>query len=148
MSLWVAAGFCALVAATSPVLPRVFSADGAVISRVIVGSLFLAAMQIPGAVAFALDGVLIGGHDTKYLGRAAVFNLIPWVPFLVAVVVHPGLGIVGLWSAQLALMTTRALINLRRFRSRRWIVLTDAAPAAIAVGPVTGPAPGAATQPV
>ena len=123
MSLWVAAGFAALLAATSPVLARVFSADGAVISRVIAGSLLLAVMQIPGAVAFALDGVLIGGHDTKYLGRAAVLNLIPWVPFLAAVVVYPQLGIVGLWSAQLALMTTRAIINLRRFRSQRWIVL-------------------------
>jgi putative MATE family efflux protein len=121
MSLWVAGAFCALVAATSPFLPHAFSADGAVVSRVMVGSLFLAVMQIPGAVAFALDGVLIGGHDTRYLGRAAVLNLIPWVPFLVAVLVHPRLGIVGLWSAQLALMTTRAVINLRRFRSRRWI---------------------------
>lgn len=123
MSLWVAAGFCVVVAATSPVLARIFSADGAVISRVMAGSLFLAAMQIPGAIAFSLDGVLIGGHDTRYLGRAALFNLVPWLPFLVAVVVHPALGIVGLWAAQLAWMTTRALINLRRFRSRRWIVL-------------------------
>ena len=134
MSLWVAAGFCGLVAATSPLLPHAFSADGAVISRVTIGALFLAVMQIPGAVAFALDGVLIGGHDTRYLGRAAVLNLIPWVPFLVAVVVHPQLGIVGLWSAQLALMTTRAVINLRRFRSERWITL-EAVPAERAITP-------------
>ena len=136
MSLWVAAGFCVALAAASPVLPHAFSADGAVISRVIVGSLFLAVMQIPGAVAFALDGVLIGGHDTRYLGRAAVLNLIPWLPFIVAVLVHPRLGIVGLWSGQLALMTTRALINLRRFRSQRWIMLDVhvAAPTATPIG--------------
>ena len=123
MSLWVAGGFSVVLAAASPVLPHAFSADGAVISRVIAGSLFLAVMQIPGAIAFALDGVLIGGHDTRYLGRAAVLNLIPWLPFVVAVLLYPRLGIAGLWAAQLALMTTRAVINLRRFRSQRWIVL-------------------------
>ncbi|MCU1396429.1 MAG: putative MatE family transporter [Ilumatobacteraceae bacterium] len=121
LSLWVAGGLFVVLAATSGVLPRVFSADGAVISRVTAGALFLAVMQIPGAVAFSLDGVLIGGHDTRYLGRAAVLNLIPWLPFIAAVLLFPQLGIGGLWAGQLALMTTRAAINLRRFRSRRWI---------------------------
>ncbi len=121
LSLWAAAGMCAVLAALSPLLARLFSSDGAVISRVIAGSLLLAAMQIPGAVAFALDGVLIGGHDTRYLGRAAMFNLIPWLPCLVVVIVNPSLGIGGLWAGQLVLMITRAVVNLRRFRSRRWM---------------------------
>jgi putative MATE family efflux protein len=125
LSLWVAAGFCAVVVATSPVLPNVFSADEAVISRVFVGLFFLAIMQFPGAIAFALDGVLIGGHDTKYLGRAAVFNLIPFVPVLVAVIVHPAFGIAGLWAAELVWMMTRAYINHRRFSSRRWMAAED-----------------------
>ncbi|MCU1368728.1 MAG: family efflux transporter [Ilumatobacteraceae bacterium] len=122
LSLWVALVFGAVLAATSGLLPRLFSDDGAVISRVTGGALFLAVMQLPGAVAFSLDGVLIGGHDTKYLGRAAVLNLIPWLPFPVAVLIFPQLGIAGLWAGLLVLMTTRAIINLRRFRSRRWIV--------------------------
>ncbi len=121
MSLWVAAGFCVLIAAGSPLIPRAFTTDGAVISRVTAGLLFLAVMQIPGAVAFALDGALIGGQDIRFLGRAAVFNLLSYAPFLVATVVHPGLGIAGLWGGQLAWMLTRAVVNEHRFRSRRWM---------------------------
>ena len=101
---------------------QLFSDDDAVVSRVLVGGLLLAVLQIPGAVAFALDGVLIGGHDTRYLGRAAVFNLIPFVPALAAVIAFPSLGIAGLWAAVLIWMTTRATINYRRFVSRRWMV--------------------------
>ena len=134
LSLWVAAGMCTGLIALSPLLPRLFSSDGAVISRVIAGSLFLSAMQIPGAVAFALDGVLIGGHDSKYLGRAAVFNLIPWLPCLIAVIVHPALGIGGLWAGQLVLMITRAGINLRRFRSERWIQQSEEMRVATTIG--------------
>jgi Na+-driven multidrug efflux pump len=125
MSLWIAAGFGIVVAATSPLLPRLFSNDGSVISRVTVGLIFLAVMQLPGAVAFSLDGVLIGGHDTRFLGRAAVCNLIPFAPMLVAVVIHPALGIAGLWAAQLVLMTSRALVNHRRFSSRRWMTTRE-----------------------
>ena len=125
MSLWIAAGFGIVVAATSPLLPRLFSTDGSVISRVTVGLIFLAVMQLPGAVAFSLDGVLIGGHDTRFLGRAAVCNLIPFAPMLVAVVIHPALGIAGLWAAQLVLMTSRALVNHRRFSSRRWMTTRE-----------------------
>ncbi|MCU1397655.1 MAG: family efflux transporter [Acidimicrobiales bacterium] len=121
LSLWVAVVFAAVLAATSGVLPRLFSDDGAVISRVTAGALFLAVMQLPGAMAFSLDGVLIGGHDTKYLGRVAVLNLIPWLPFPIAVLIFPQLGIGGLWAGLVVLMTTRAIINVRRFRSRRWI---------------------------
>jgi Na+-driven multidrug efflux pump len=86
-----------------------------------IGLLVLAVMQLPGAVAFALDGVLIGGHDTRFLGRASVLNLIPFVPALTAVVIWPSLGIAGLWGAQLIWMIARAHLNHRRFTSREWM---------------------------
>ncbi|HEY4334096.1 MAG TPA: MATE family efflux transporter, partial [Ilumatobacteraceae bacterium] len=130
LSLWVSGGLCALLAAVSPVLPHVFTSDGAVVSRVTAGLLFLAVMQVPGAVAFALDGALIGGRDTRFLGRAAVFNLVSFIPFLVATIVHPGFGIAGLWGGQLVWMVMRAVVNARRFEGRRWM------PAAAAVAAV------------
>ena len=123
MSLWVATAFCAVLAVSSPFVGALFSDDDAVVSRVLIGALILAVLQIPGAIAFALDGVLIGGHDTKYLGRAAVFNLVPFVPALAVVIAFPSLGIAGLWAAVFIWMTTRATVNYRRFVSQRWIVL-------------------------
>ena len=121
LSLWVGAAFCLLLLATYPVLPDVFTNDPEVASRVAVGILFLAVMQFPGAIAFALDGVLIGGHDAKFLSRAAVLNLLSAAPLLIATALHPSLGIAGLWGAELALMVSRAGVNSRRFGSRRWM---------------------------
>ena len=40
-------------------------------------------MQLPGAIAFALDGALIGAHDERFLGRVAVINLIAYLPLAV-----------------------------------------------------------------
>lgn len=121
LSIWVGAAFCVIVGGLSPFVPHIFTNDEAVISRVSSGLVFLAVMQIPGAIAFALDGALIGGQDGKFLGRAALFNLVSYVPFLVATMVHPALGIGGLWGGQLAWMIMRAVVNERRFRSRRWM---------------------------
>ena len=121
LSLWVGATLGAVVAALSPLLARLFTSDGAVISRVGAGLIFLAVMQIPGSVAFALDGALIGGRDQRFLGRVAVINLVAYVPFLVATLLHPQLGIGGLWGGQLAWMIMRAIVNYRRFHSQQWM---------------------------
>ena len=43
----------AVLAALSPILPSLFSDDGAVTSRATVALLFLAVLLLPGAVAFA-----------------------------------------------------------------------------------------------
>src|SRR5690606_38133290 len=47
----------------APVLPRVFSADGGVRSGATLALVVLAVMQLPGAVTFVLDGVLMGAND-------------------------------------------------------------------------------------
>ena len=56
-------------------MPHLFTDDPAVQQRMTAGLLVLAVMQLPGAMAFALDGALIGAHDERFLGRAAIFNL-------------------------------------------------------------------------
>jgi MATE family, multidrug efflux pump len=121
LSLWVGFIFAVVVAATSRVVPMIFTADDAVVRRVATGLLFLAVIQFPGAIAFALDGVLIGGHDTRFLSRAALFNLVPMAPFLIATSINPSLGIAGLWAGELVYMTSRAAMNQWRFSSRRWM---------------------------
>ena len=130
LSLWLGAAFCLLLLAGYPVLPDVFTNDPAVASRIATGILFLAVLQFPGAIAFALDGVLIGANDAKFLSRAAVFNLLAAAPLLIATAIYPTLGIAGLWGAELALMISRAVVNSRRFNSRRW--MSNDRPAAVA----------------
>jgi putative MATE family efflux protein len=118
LSLWVAVLLGAVLAATSPLLPQLFSDDGAVRSRLTAGLLILAVMQLPAAVAFALDGALIGAHDERFLGRQAVVNLAVFVPLAAVTFTRPSLGLAGLWGAQMAWMVMRAWVNHRRWRAR------------------------------
>jgi len=115
LSLWAALGIGALLDVATPWLARLFSTDPAVQSRLTGALLVLAVMQIPGAVAFALDGALIGAHDMAWLGRQAVRNLVAFAPLAIATVVWPRLGLAGLWGAQMCWMITRATVNWRRW---------------------------------
>lgn len=120
LSLWCGGGLAVVLAATSPLIPHLFTGDPAVRSRLTAGLVILAVMQLPGAVAFALDGALIGAHDERFLGRVAVLNLVGYLPIAALTLALPVLGIVGLWTAQLTWMTMRAAVNGLRWRSRRW----------------------------
>lgn len=104
----------ALVAATSPLLPRVFSDDAAVIERATVALLFLALLLVPGAAAFAYDGILIGAADYRFLGLAALGYLVAVAPIAVAVLATPSLGIAGIWLGLSIWMLLRAIVNRRR----------------------------------
>ena len=71
LSLIAATAIAVVVAATSTLLPQAFSDDPAVVSRATSALLLLAVVLLPGAVAFADDGVLIGLGDYRFLGLAA-----------------------------------------------------------------------------
>jgi putative MATE family efflux protein len=121
LSLWAAALIAVPLAALSPLIPHAFSGDGGVASRATAGLVILAIMQFPGAVAFALDGALIGANDERFLARAAVANLLAFLPLAIATAFAPQLGMLGLWGAQLMWMTTRASVNTTRWRRQRWM---------------------------
>ena len=95
-------------------LPRLFTSDRLVTDRATGGLWWLAAMLIPGAIAFAYDGVLIGAGDYRFLGRAALGYLIAVIPIAIATLLTPQLGIAGIWGGLLAWMIIRAVVNHRR----------------------------------
>ena len=117
LSLWAAVLVAVALLALTPVIPHVFSTDPAVQSRIVASLLVLAVMQFPGAIAFSLDGALIGAHDMAWLGRQAVRNLVAFAPLAIATVIWPRLGLAGLWGAQLCWMTMRAGVNRWRWRT-------------------------------
>ncbi|WP_420431017.1 MATE family efflux transporter [Candidatus Poriferisocius sp.] len=107
--------------AARPWLPLVFSSDEAVLSLVGFLMLHLAFLQPVNGVVFALDGVLIGAGDMRFLavamaGAAAVF--IPLAMWVMAA----DAGIGWLWGAMWALMVARLIALLWRFASSRWLV--------------------------
>ncbi len=117
LSLLLAAILAALLAAGSPLVARAFSTDPAVISRATSGLIILAVVLLPGAIAFADDGILIGAADYRFIGRAAFAYLLAVAPIGAAVLALPSLGIFGVWSGLLVWMCLRALVNDRRVRS-------------------------------
>lgn len=125
LSLLAAGVLATGLAASAPLLPWLFTSDPAVASRTTAGLVVLAVVLAPGAVAFALDGVLIGAGDYRFLARAAVLYLGAFAPVALLTLAVPSLGIVGVWLAILAWMTARAAANQHRFASGRWV---DVAP--------------------
>ena len=110
-----------VLAAASSVLPQLFSEDPAVIERARTAMLIAAVVQVPAAIAFVLDGVLIGASDFRFLQWSTVIGLVVFCPFAVVVHLHKSLGIAGLWVGLLAWMTGRAVANWFRYRHDRWL---------------------------
>jgi len=117
LSVIAAAVIALLMAATSTLLPHAFSDDPAVVSRATSALLFLAVLLLPGAIAFADDGVLIGLGDYRFLGRAAFCYLLAVAPIAAVVLATPSLGIAGIWGGLVVWMTLRAVVNTRRVRT-------------------------------
>lgn len=109
------------VVATSWLVPRLFSSDGAVNSRAEVGLVFVGVVQIPAAVAFVLDGVLMGASDFRFLQWAMLGAGLAFAPAGAAVLRWHRLGIAGVWCGLLVWMTARAAANAARARGQRWL---------------------------
>jgi putative MATE family efflux protein len=114
-------GFGLLVLATRPLLPHLFSNDRAVVALAGFVLVWVAVLQPVNAVAFVLDGVLIGAGDLRYLawamaGAAAVFGAAATAVYAL------DLGIGWLWAAMGAFMVARCVGLWLRFRSESWLV--------------------------
>ncbi|MEQ8840046.1 MAG: MATE family efflux transporter [Acidimicrobiales bacterium] len=114
-------GLGAVVLATSPILPHVFSDDDVVVGLATFLLIHVAISQPIAGVVFALDGVLIGAGDLRYLAwamGAAALVLISGA----LLVLRLDAGIGWLWLALHAWIITRAVTLLARFRGDAWMV--------------------------
>jgi putative MATE family efflux protein len=124
LSLAVGVVLGAATAALAPVLGRVFTADKAVLV-VVPGAVLVVAAALPlWAVVFALDGVLIGAGDGRYLALAGIANLVVAVPLLVLVAsaqLPVGPAVVAVQAVfGVAYMLARGTTLLLRLRTGRW----------------------------
>lgn len=111
-----------VVLALRPVLPDVFSTDPAVVALAGFLLVHVAVLQPVNAVAFVLDGLLIGAGDMAFLARSMVGAALVAVT-AAGLVLALGLGIGWLWGAIALLMVSRAGILSVRWRSGRWAVV-------------------------
>lgn len=114
--------FGAVLLALYDVVPRAFTSDPAVIERAQAIWVMFALMQPANGAVFALDGILIGAGDTRFLmwGMIAA-SLGAFVP-IALLSLWLDLGIVGVWAGLIALILVRLVTCGWRFRGRRWAV--------------------------
>jgi putative MATE family efflux protein len=116
-------GFGLVLLAASGVIPRAFTSDPDVLDRAHALWPLFALMQPAGAVVFALDGILIGAGDTRYLALSMAFaSFVCFLP-LVLLASAQGWGVTGVWAALNVLMLARLGTMGTRFLGRRWVVV-------------------------
>ena len=104
------------------VVPRAFTSDAATLHEAAALWPFFALMQPLGGAVFALDGILIGAGDTRFLMWSMLTASTLFVSLAVAGY-DAGWGIVGVWIALDVLIVARLALLGWRFRGRRWAVV-------------------------
>jgi putative MATE family efflux protein len=105
--------------AVADVLPHAFTGDDRVVERAHeIWWLFAAMMPLNGVV-FALDGILIGAGDTRFLMWGMLSAAAVYVP-VALLALDQGWGITGVWWGLAGLIVVRALTCGARFAGSRW----------------------------
>jgi MATE family, multidrug efflux pump len=100
------------------VVPRAFTSDPAVIDRAHAMWPLFCLLWPVAAVVFALDGILIGAGDARYLAVAMLVAFAAFAPL----VVMAG-SIAAVWAALNVLMLVRLATLGGRFARRRWALV-------------------------
>lgn len=122
LSTLVGLAFAAVLAPLSHVLPRAFTGDPAVLAQAAMLWPLFAVMQPLGGAVFALDGILIGASDTRYLMWSMLAASALFVA-IAALALADGWGIVGVWAGLDVLLGARLALLGGRFARRRWAVV-------------------------
>ncbi|MGH3658818.1 MAG: MATE family efflux transporter, partial [Micromonosporaceae bacterium] len=120
-------GFCGLLLGAViwlaiGVLPWVFTDDPAVVEQARIAWPWFAAMMPIGGVVFALDGVLIGAGDIRYLRNVMLLTTLG--VYLPAIWIAYGLdlGLAGIWAGLTLFVVARLAVMVGRLLFGRWAV--------------------------
>jgi putative MATE family efflux protein len=120
LGLWASVAVGAATMALSPALPYVFTGDAGVRSHAVIALLFCGALQPFAALAFVLDGLLLGASDYGALRRAMLLALFAFAPFAALTLANHHLGIAGIWLAITCWLAARSVLLGMRWHSQRW----------------------------
>jgi Na+-driven multidrug efflux pump len=121
MTVYLGLAFAALMLMLKGWLPRIFTSDPAVIDAARDLWPIFALMQPLNGAVFALDGILIGAGDARYLMWSMLASMAAGVGVAFAALAYDW-GIVGVWTALLVLICVRLATLGARFTRRRWLV--------------------------
>lgn len=104
------------------VLPSVFTGDRSVLDAIGVPWWFMVAQLPVAGMVFALDGVLLGAGDAKFMRNATLTSaLLGFLPMIWLSLIF-GWGLVGIWSGLSTFMVLRLVFVGWRAFSGRWLV--------------------------
>jgi putative MATE family efflux protein len=113
--------------ALGDVIPHAFTSDEAVIAQAHeIWWIFALLMPLNGAV-FALDGILIGAGDTRFLMWGMLSAAAVYVP-VALLALDQGWGIKGVWAGLAGLIVVRLVTCGARFAGSRWALTGAPAP--------------------
>jgi putative MATE family efflux protein len=117
------AGFAVVIGAGAGVVPGWFSGDPAVHDQALVAWPWFVALLPLAGVVYALDGVLIGAGDARYLRNATIFAALGgFLPVVwLAYALDAGLG--GIWAGLSLFIVLRLVTLLLRMRTGAWAVV-------------------------
>jgi MATE family, multidrug efflux pump len=123
LSVVAGALFALVMLALTDVLPRAFTSDADVIGELHKIWPLFALMQPANGAVFALDGILIGAGDTRFLMWGMLASAVGvFVPIALAALAFDW-GIVGVWCGLVGLIVARLVTCGWRFRGRRWAIV-------------------------
>ncbi|MDT5299210.1 MAG: hypothetical protein QOG79_2452 [Mycobacterium sp.] len=117
-----AAVLAAVFAVGASVLPTLFTDDRSVLDAIGVPWWFLVAQLPIAGIVFALDGVLLGAGDAKFMRNATLVSaLVGFLPLIWLSLIF-GWGLLGIWSGLTTFMVLRLVFVGWRAFSGHWLV--------------------------
>jgi putative MATE family efflux protein len=117
-----AAVLAGIFAVGASLFPRLFTDDRSVLDAIGVPWWFMVAQLPVAGIVFALDGVLLGAGDAKFMRNATLISaLVGFLP-LIWLSLAFGWGLLGIWSGLSAFMVLRLVFVGWRAFSGHWLV--------------------------
>jgi Na+-driven multidrug efflux pump len=113
--------FAAVMLVLADVIPRAFTGDASVLDQTALLWPLFALMQPLNGAVFALDGILIGASDGRFLAVSMFGAFLACAAVLLAALAGDW-GIRGVWAALVVLIVVRLALMTTRFRRGRWLV--------------------------
>jgi Na+-driven multidrug efflux pump len=116
-------GFAALYAAGTTVVPGLFTSSSEVVAQAHLLWPWFVGMLPAAGVVFALDGVLIGAGDVRFLRTITIVAALGAFAPLNLAALHWHWGISGVWAGLTAFIAVRLVGMVLRARGDRWLVV-------------------------
>jgi putative MATE family efflux protein len=114
--------FAVVIGAGAGVLPGLFSTDQQVHGQALVAWPWFAGMLPAAGVVFALDGVLIGAGDVRYMRDLTIVAALGFFLPAIWLAYALDLGLGGIWAGLALFVLVRLVALLLRVRGTRWAV--------------------------